>query len=194
MLKTALLVLFVLVIAVGGGAASVWYALDAQEGVGAVTSGGWTTFPDIGTPDADPYSKARVAREGVLALGRAEGLIFTAQRDSAGDRLRRDCVYLIEGEFPAARFWTLYASDAAGAVIGSEGARAATLHSYDTVREAGNAISITVASRPAPGNWLAVSGAGSMSLVLTLYDTTVATSTDIADVDLPRMRKAGCDA
>ena len=88
MLRTVLLTLATLAIAIGGGAASVWYALELQEGVGAVTIGSWTAYPDIGAPDADPYSKARAAREGLLALGRAEGLAFVAD---ARHRRQRSC-------------------------------------------------------------------------------------------------------
>ena len=47
----------------------------SQEGIGAVTVGHWTAFPDLGTPQADPYSKARIAREGVIVArpgGRAD--------------------------------------------------------------------------------------------------------------------------
>ena len=60
MLKTALTVLLTLSLAIGGGAASVWYVLAGQSGTGALTIGSWTAFPKIGAPDADPYSKARV--------------------------------------------------------------------------------------------------------------------------------------
>ncbi len=81
MLRTVFVVALSLAIAIGGGAASVWYALKMPDGLGAVSIGPWTTFPDLGTPDADPYSKARIAREGVLSLGLAEGLTFVAQRD-----------------------------------------------------------------------------------------------------------------
>ena len=74
MLKTAFLTFVVLCISIVGGGASVWYTLKANESVGAVTIGEWTAFPLMGTLDADPYSRARVAREGLLTLGRAEGL------------------------------------------------------------------------------------------------------------------------
>jgi len=117
MLKNAFLMLLSLAIAIGGGGASVWYALKIQDGVGAIRIGQWTAFPDIGTPAADPYSKARVAREGVLALGRAEGLSFVAETDAAGDQLKRECSYRIEGGFPTARFWTLYAADQSLGVV-----------------------------------------------------------------------------
>ncbi|RUX68043.1 DUF1214 domain-containing protein, partial [Mesorhizobium sp. M7A.F.Ca.CA.004.08.2.1] len=58
MLKTAFLTLLSLAIAIVGGGGSVWYALKVQDGVGAIRIGQWTAFPDIGTPAADPYSKA----------------------------------------------------------------------------------------------------------------------------------------
>ncbi len=194
MLKTALFTLLVLCIAVGGGAASLWYALQAQEGVGAVTIGEWTAFPDIGTPDADPYSKARVAREGALAIGRAEGLSFSAQRDSGGDSLRRECEYKVEGSVPSARFWTLFAADASNQAIASGSRRAAALHSNQLLRMADNSVSISVGPHPDPGNWLALSGTGAMSFVLTLYDTPIASSTGVADIELPQIIKIGCHA
>src|SRR5690606_12004590 len=118
-------------IAIVGGGASVWYALDAREGVGAVAIGNWAAFPEIGTPDADPYSRARIAREGVVSLGRAEGLTFIAKRDSNGDILHRNCVYRIEGDMPPARFWTLYAADETLTALKTENGRPAALHSFE---------------------------------------------------------------
>src|SRR5688572_2203479 len=154
MLKTAFLTLVLLAISIGGGAASVWYALQAQEGVGAVTIDGWTAYPDIGTPDADPYSRARAARKVVLSLGRAEGLSFTAQRDSAGDLLRQECQYRIEGGVPVSRFWTLHAADGSGAAIASGNGEPAALHSQGLLRSADDTVSIGIGAVPEPGNWL----------------------------------------
>lgn len=193
MLKTVFLSLLVLAIAIGGGAASVWYALQAREGIGAVAVGPWTTFPDLGTPQADPYSKARIAREGVLSLGLTEGLTFIAQKDSDGGVLRRDCSYTIDGTFPPARFWTLYAAEPSRAVIQGGHLRPPALHSSEVLRRADNAVSIAVGRDPTPGNWLPVAGAGPMSFVLTLYDSPAASSSGIADVALPRIAKAACN-
>ena len=189
MFKTALLVLFSLVVAIGGGAASVWYALSAPEGVGAVALGGWSTYPDMGTSDADPYSKAMVAREGLLALGRAEGLAFIAQRDSTGEPLVRECRYTIEGTIPPARIWTLYAADRDMAAI----APARALNAQEVLYSPDNSLRIAVGAGPAPGNWLPTSGTGPMALVLTLYDTPAAISTGVSDIQLPRITKVGCD-
>jgi hypothetical protein len=194
MLKTAFLTFVVLAISIVGGGASVWYTLKANESVGAVTVGEWTAFPSIGTPEADPYSKARVAREGLLSLGRAEGLSFSAQRDSAGEALRRECTYRIEGPVPSARFWTLYAADQAGNVVPAGARRSAAVHSYQLLRLVDNSVSISAGAHPAPGNWLALSGAGPMTLVLTFFDTPIASSTGASDIVLPSIIKVGCDA
>jgi len=194
MLKTAFFTLLLLSISIGGGAASVWYALQAQEGVGAVTIDGWTAYPDLGTPEADPYSQARVAREVVLSLGRAEGLSFSAQRDAGGSLLRQECQYRIEGSVPASRFWTLYAAGRSGAAVASGDGRPAALHSYGLLRMEDDEVSIAVGAVPEPGNWLPLSGTGPMTFVLTLYDTPVAGSTGIADIEMPRIIKVGCGA
>ena len=194
MLKNVFLTLLALAIAIGGGGGSVWYMLEAQEGVGAIRIGMWTAFPDIGTPEADPYSKARVAREGVLALGRAEGLAFVAKQDSGGEQLRRECSYSIEGGFPTARFWTLYAADQSLDVIVTGKPRPAALQSYEILRQPDNSAIISVSNNPSPGNWLPVQGTGTMYFVLTFYDTPIASSTGLSDVVLPQILKAGCNA
>ena len=194
MLKNVFLMLLSLAIAIGGGGASVWYALKVQDGVGAIRIGQWTAFPDIGTPAADPYSKARVAREGVLALGRAEGLSFVAENDAAGDQLKRECSYRIEGGFPTARFWTLYAADQSLGVVETGKPRLAALQSYEVLRQPDNSVFISVGHHPMSGNWLLTDGSGRMYFVLTFYDTPIASSTGLSDVSLPRIVKAGCDA
>ncbi len=194
MLKQSVLIALALSLAIGGGAASVGWVLNTREGVGAVTVGPWTAFPDIGTPEADPYSKARVARDGMLALGRAEGLSFVAERDSDGGLLKRECTYRIEGFFPVGRFWTLYATDKAQTVLGSQSGRQPSLHSLEVIRQPDNSVSIDVGTRAMPGNWLAVSGVGEMALVLTLYDTPIAASTGLSGIEMPRISRGQCNA
>jgi hypothetical protein len=194
MFRTLFLILVVLVVAIGGGAGSVWVALSASEGVGAVNVGAWTAFPDVGTPEADTYSKARFAREGGLSLGRAEGIAFSAQRDSAGDPLRRECAYMIEGAIPSARFWTLYAADARRIVLPPTIRRVPALHSLEMLRTIDGAIRVAIGGRPTPGNWLGITGSGPMQLVLTLYDTPTTTAARAVEIELPQVLKVGCDA
>jgi hypothetical protein len=194
MLKTVFLTLATLLIAIGGGAASVWYALQAQEGIGAVTIGNWTAYPSMGALDADPYSKARAAREGILALGRAEGLAFFSNRDSSGDTLSRKCSYVIEGATPPARFWTFYAADRSLAMLPGQGKRKPAANSVSLLRNPDNSFTMTIGPDATPGNWLSISGDGPMVFVLTFYDTPVSSSAGIAEIELPQVLRTGCHA
>ena len=193
MFRTAWLTLLTIAVALGGGVASVWFALRTPEGVGSVTIAGWTTYPDMGTPDANPYSKARAGYDGQLALGRAEGLAFVAREDANGDRLRRECRYTVAGTFPPARIWTFHAIDAKATAIASGMQMSNSLNSQGVLFQPDNSLLLAVSPRPEPGNWLPVSGTGPMSLVLTLYDTPVAGNSIAADLALPRIVAAGCD-
>jgi hypothetical protein len=193
MFRTIFLTLLTLTVAIAGGAASLWYALENVEGLGALEIGAWTAHPDYGTAAADPYSEARIARDAELTLGRAEGLTFVADADSSGRRLRRECSYTIEGPVPATRFWTVYAADVSRRPLPASTAQDSALHSYQLLRDPQDGFVITAGRNPAPGNWLPVSGTGAFSLVLTLYDTGIASSSTIADIRLPAITRIGCE-
>lgn len=194
MIRTALLVLLTLVVAVLGGAASVWYVLLPEEGIGSVAVGGWAAQPLMGTPDADPYTKARIARQGVLALGRAEGMPFIALTDSAGTPLRAECEYTVEGKVPPSRFWTLFPVDRSMRSLASDPTRRAAISSLELVRAADDAVTIAVGPRPRPGNWMAVRAEGPMAFVLTLYDAPIAGNADFAGLEMPQVIRMRCDA
>ena len=59
------------------------------------------------------YTRARLALEGLLALGRDESMYYMARHDDAGQPLRSACSYRVEGLPPPARWWsiTAYADD-----------------------------------------------------------------------------------
>jgi len=195
MLRTVLLTLLTLIVAIGGGAASVQYALDRFEGFGALEVGQWSAYPEAGTPDSDPYAKARGARNGTLALGAAEGLIFHAGRDAQGRELDRNCTYRITGATPPARFWTLYAADRSLRPLPGQPGMLSALHSREILRGENGSFSITVSPKAQPGNWLPVEGSGPFVLVMTFYDTPVASSSGLSDLVMPkamRVEEASC--
>lgn len=194
MLKTILLILLALAIAIGGGAASVWAVLEEAPALGAIRSGLWTAFPRLGSRDADPYTRARFARLGGIPLGQSEGIVFTATRDSGGSLLRRECVYNVEGSLPQARFWTFYAAAPSGAPLPPLARRRPALHSQMILLGADDGLAIAVSPFPTPGNWLATTGTGAMQLVLTLFDTPVSTGLQVAALELPAIRQIACDA
>ena len=102
-------VLLALAIGLPLGAWSASRMIRSDQGFGTLVAGAWTARPREGSAEADPYSRARLAAEGFVPLGAAEGVAFEAVADSAGAPLLRDCNYVLEGEMPRARAWTLAA-------------------------------------------------------------------------------------
>lgn len=90
------------------GLVSAWLVVR-WGGDESVTVGAWRSEVLAGSVDAGPYTRARVALGGLLALGPEETLYFVAQRDDAGRPLRAACVYRVSGPAPEARWWSVTA-------------------------------------------------------------------------------------
>ena len=102
--------LAVLVLSVG----SAWWAVKKMpSGSESVRVGAWQANTRAGSADADMYTRAGIAVNALLALGRAETMYFVATTDDAGNPLRSTCTYRISGAPPKARWWsiTAYADD-----------------------------------------------------------------------------------
>jgi hypothetical protein len=184
----------VAVLAIGAavGLGGTWLAVERGAGFGAVRVGPWVSFPRNGSTEADPYSRAIVARSGGLPLGLGEGLSFTATRDSAARPLVGSCVYRIVGRVPQTRYWTLALETPAGALIPNQ-ARRHGFTSAEVVRDASGVFAIAVSTEARPGNWLPVGSDGRFELVLRLYDTPLSgTSTVIDPGRMPQILREDC--
>jgi len=73
----------------------------------------WRADRWVGAVSAEPFTRAAIARDGVLALSRREARSFTLARDEDGLALEESCIYELEGETLPARWWSvmLYAPD-----------------------------------------------------------------------------------
>lgn len=192
MIRTIVLTLIILSIAVGGGTASVWYMLNSSVGFGAVRNGVWVAYPAAGTPRADPYSTARRARDAELPLGAAEGLAFYARTDSTGRALSGRCNYRIVGNVPVARFWTFHVADNQLNSLTKNGLQPQALHSRQILRRPDGSFVLRLGPDPAPGNWMRISLAAPVAFVLTLYDTPVTSTTGAEDQVFPEILRSGC--
>lgn len=100
--------------AVALGLGSAWWVVKKSPWMNqSVQVGPWKTQLLAGSPDADMYTRASVAVNALLALGREETMYFIATEDSSGRPLRAQCSYRVQGVPPAARWWsiTAYAQD-----------------------------------------------------------------------------------
>ncbi|KAB2868303.1 MAG: DUF1214 domain-containing protein [Bauldia sp.] len=173
------------------GFVTAWYAVDRGNLFGAVALGDWKAWPATGSPDADPYSVAMLARTGEVPLGTGEGIAFTAETDHAGEPLSSRCAYRIVGQTPAARLWTLTAYDAEGRLM-ANAARRAAFHSREVLRRGDGSFEITVSVDVAPGNWLPLARVDKFKLVLRFYDTPLTTGSQLADSTMPAIIREVC--
>lgn len=194
MFRTPLVIATALAVAFGLGILSSIYALRATVGFGAIALGPWTAFPAAQTIDADPYAKAHRARDGKLLLGAAEGLTFTAAKDSENRSLVENCRYEIQGITPPARLWTLHAADRNGNPLpGTLPGLPTGINAWSVLRSADSSFSIRIAASATPGNWLAVpEGKAPFLLVMTLLDTPTAGSSGVIDLAMPGITRLDC--
>jgi hypothetical protein len=95
------------------GAASAWATLAAGRDNFSERYGAWTHSRAAGSTAAGPYTRAIIAKEGLLALSAREALYFNLAEDQDGRTLTEDCIYELSGREVDARWWsvTLYADD-----------------------------------------------------------------------------------
>ncbi len=179
-------------IGVALGLAATWAAVERGQRFGAVTTGPWVSWPKSAYRDADPYTRASIARTGEIPLSLAEGLFFLARNDATGSALDPRCDYVMGGAIPPARYWTLTAMTPKGALIPNNSDRYG-LTSAEIVRAANGGFEVTISSRARPGNWLPTAPGAPYVLALRLYDTPASSSaTALAASQMPSLRKGTC--
>lgn len=190
-MRFVLLLLASIAVALVTGFGLSYYALTDGRLFGAAQIGPWISWPDLGSASPNPYSRGHLTREAALQLGRAEGLKFVANTDSAGETLDLACSYTLEGHVPVSSFWTLVAVDGEGINLAAPGTDLA-LRSSEIARTSAGATLIHVGKALAPGNWLELSGSGPFALELTLYDTTAFSGFSSDNDTMPAITRGAC--
>ena len=183
------------VIAAATGMALAWYTTAYGSPLTVEVRGVWQRWTIAGAPGADPYTKAHFARLGFLPITTAQAHYHIAHRDSTGEPLYADCEYTVSGPVPPGRRWTLAAFDLDGRMI-DPGPGRAVMSSANAVTGPGGDVSITLSQTAQPGNWLSLTGAKRVQLLLTVYGRTLkAVGTEAqatASRSLPDINRTGC--
>ena len=189
------LILTIFLVALAGlflGGTTAWYSIQYAHRIGTINFGPWTAFPFAGASEVDPYTVARSVAEGTVPMGATEGLTFEAFADSQGRTLTLSCDYRIEGKAPPSKLWTLVTYDGEGKLVKPAPGGASALYSNGVVHFPDGSFLVTASRRPQPGNWLAISGEGSMRLVLRLYDTSITSSAGATAQSMPQILRGDC--
>ncbi len=160
---------------------------------GDVDVGGWRSDFAIGSEAADPYTRARVARHGLLALAKSEAVYFTRAVDDAGAPLREACTYRLSGGPMPTGWWSVTLYDS-GSMLPANTDRALSI---DAGRAGAGAWSAIIApARPEDERlWISSRNAGTFDLTLRLYDPAQALIADPeATLRPPRIERLSCEA
>jgi hypothetical protein len=189
--KAIVVLLMAIAASLALGLWSAWLAVRSPAPVDTITLGAWQAWPNAGTVDADPYSRARVARTGEIPLGSGEGLMLLALNDDAGEPLVSSCDYKIVGQTPPARLWTVSLENRDGQVV-KERDGVAALGSDTLLREDDGSFEIALSTRAQSGNWISTEEAVRFRVVVRLYDTTARTGTELTTLVMPRIARERC--
>ena len=163
-------IVLVCVIGLALGLTASAFALSDLSPFDRARLGAWSLEAHAGSSEADPYTRARLARSGEIPLSIGEGLQLIARADDEGRPLDARCVYRIGPRAPAARYWTLSLVDARGFPVANPAERYG-FRSSEILRAGDGEFLITVAADAQPGNWLPIGAPGPFALVLRLYDS-----------------------
>ena len=170
---------------------SAWLAVRSPAPIDVIRLGPWQAWPNAGTVDVDPYSRARAARTGEIPLGSGEGLTLLAQTDDTGAALTSRCDYRIAGETPPARLWTVSIENAEGRVVRDRD-QVAALGSDVLLRAPDGSFEIALSRSPKAGNWISPDDAQRYRVIVRLYDTTARLVTALTTLTMPRIERERC--
>lgn len=182
-------------LAIGGASALVlaglWPRGAANADFSQIDVDGWRSDFAIGSRAADPYTRARVARHGLLALAQSEAVYFTRATDDDGLPLREACAYRLSGAGFPARWWsiTLYDGDSRLPMNADE---ALSLDAIKTGEGAWSAI-IAREEPPSARHWISSRNAGAFDLTLRLYvPEAELLAAPRQALEPPRIERLGC--
>ena len=157
---------------------------------GGIANGPWRTNLSNGDAAGDPYTRARVALHGPLALNRTETIYFTATRDSNGDRLDGRCIYEVSGRDPDARWWSITAYGPNERLIPNPANRY-SVSKTTVAHDANSDFTLRIGGTEPGANWIPLCP-GRVSLNLRLYNPGPLISFDPAHAALPAIKKVRC--
>lgn len=162
----------------------------------AINIEGWRSDWSIGSQNANPYVRARVARNGLMGLRKEEAVYFMKTRDDAGEALREDCTYRVSGRTLPASWWSITVYDEESRLPMNADERL----SYDQTKAeafsgAGDWSFIVSAQAPSADTapWVSSRAAGAFDLTLRLYQPVSELLADPEDALIPpRVERVSC--
>ena len=180
-------------VSLGGGLGTAWYMIEAGSRLSTRTFGPWVTWVAAGRPEADPYTRAHIARNALLPLSSTAELAFKAKTDGRGAQLSSACDYaVIMDDFDPA-WWSIAVYDGQGRLIANPADRYA-FGASTAMRGVDGRTVISLARDARPGNWLPTGRSNRIVLVLTVQDAAWVTAIHdgASPRSMPQIVRSGC--
>ncbi len=189
--RSALLVAMVVIAAAITGAAATKPLLSALIDGGATRNGPWRTSATTGSAAGNPWERAAVAIAGLYALTPQEAVYFTAFTDNAGETLRGDCRYRLQGAPPPARWWSITAYGADHYLVPNS-AGVYARHASNLPPSTDGRFDFALSAAATADNGLPIPPAGPFSLTMRVYNPAPVVLSQLATLPLPTITREGC--
>ncbi|HTW34603.1 MAG TPA: DUF1214 domain-containing protein [Rhizomicrobium sp.] len=175
------------------GLAATWFVTSRGDMGDGVADGPWRTSLVAGSLQSDPYTRARVALHGLLALNRNETIYYTATEDGSGRRLDGKCRYQISGRDPNTRWWSVTAYGGDDYLIpNAKNLYSVSATSVIRKKDGSFVVDVGGGARPrADASWIPA-GEGTFSLTLRLYNPGPDVAIDPEHAALPEIHRVWC--
>jgi len=160
-----------------GALTALWFGglISSGPSIGnSIDIDGWTSDWSIGSESANPYVRARVARNGLLAMRKEEAVYFVKTVDDTGEPLIESCTYQVSGGAYPAAWWSITLYDGESKLPMNDDGRLSFDQTVAEARagESGTEWSFRVAPT-APSDpdiaWVSSQTAGAFDIMLRLY-------------------------
>ncbi len=181
-------------IALAIGLGSAWHMVEQGSALTTLRHGPWTAWYAAGEPDADPYTKARVARTGRLPIVSTTAMEFVARTDQEGEPLESGCHYRVRVPEVPALWWSLALYDGEGRLIANPADRHA-FSSKTVMPGSGGATLIVLAPTPRAGYWLPTGKDRNLMVVFRVFrpfETADIASGEMPVEILPQIERVDC--
>ena len=170
---------------------SIWITLLQTNSSLTIQNGPWKTNLFNATKKAGMYHKAVAARYALWGLSSKEVVYFVTDEDSQGNPLDENCQYLIKGNDPPTRWWSVSIYQDYH-MIENEINRY-SLHSQNVIRNPDQSWEITISRKEADKNWLpSGSKPGKIVLALRCYNPEQIILNQPTRISLPQIIKQSC--
>lgn len=189
-LKVALVVVIVLLVGGALGYFSTGWIPRLVYMQTSVHNGPWVTNLTIGSAEANIFTRAVIARHGLLALTRDEVVYYSADNDEEGNGLQSGYDYVIEGRDLDSGWWSITVYGADDFLIYNDEDRF-SYTSTEIEYDSDGYWRIYLSQSPKEGNWLPTGDEESLALVMRLYTPGQEFYDNPGTVELPRIIREG---